>query len=122
MNSETRYTQKSEKPRDRSIRGNRTLNADVWRKGALKVGSRKGRNRGPSVQYTFIGCDNPGADGRLGFLAVRPALALSSPQFLVPESAGRNRAKHTHFYLPNHHSFCYYNHLLRSTSCPRPPT
>jgi len=24
------------------------------------------------IRYTFIGCDNPAADGRLGFLAVRP--------------------------------------------------
>src|SRR5258708_34709434 len=114
MNSETRYTQKSEKPRDRSIRGNRTLNADVWRKGALKVGSRKGRNRGPSVQYTFIGCDNPGADGRLGFLAVRPALALSSPHFLVPESAVENAAKHPPFYPQNMHVMCFvtYNSLF----------
>src|SRR5258708_14687203 len=115
MNSETRYTQKSEKPRDRSIRGNRTLNADVWRKGALKVGSRKGRNRGPSVQYTFIGCDNPGADGRLGFLAVRPALALSSPQFLVPESAAETRAKHPHFYPQNMAVICYNTPFCRST-------
>ena len=38
-----------------------------------------------SIRYTFISCDDPGADGRLGFLAVRPTRALSSLRFAALE-------------------------------------
>lgn len=48
-----------------------------------KAGSG-GQKKESCLYNTFIGCENPEADGRRGFLAVRPTRALSSPR-LVPE-------------------------------------
>jgi hypothetical protein len=46
---------------------------ECWSVGVLEcwsVGSDRTETRVASIQYTFIDCDNPGADCRLDFLAV----------------------------------------------------